>query len=120
VFGSFVFEDDRVLRMFGLGMAFAVLLDATLVRMLLVPATMELLGARNWWMPRWLDRLLPRLGAEGPGTGTGADGHDETPRDEAETPEPVPAGERGGMQSEKLITSVPAFVGAELDPQSDT
>jgi putative drug exporter of the RND superfamily len=59
VFGSFAFEDDRVLRMFGLGMAVAVLLDATVIRMLLVPATMELLGARNWWMPRWLDRSFP-------------------------------------------------------------
>jgi putative drug exporter of the RND superfamily len=71
VFGSFVFEDDRVLRMFGLGLAVAVLLDATVIRMLLVPATMELLGARNWWMPRWLDRLVPRLSAEG--TAIGAD-----------------------------------------------
>ena len=44
----------------------AVLLDATLVRMLLVPATMELLGARNWWLPSWLDRILPRLSVEGP------------------------------------------------------
>jgi RND superfamily putative drug exporter len=69
VFGSFVFEDDRVLKMFGLGLAVAVLLDATLIRMLLVPATMELLGPRNWWLPRWLDRLVPRLGAEGMGTG---------------------------------------------------
>jgi RND superfamily putative drug exporter len=72
VFGSFVFEDDRVLRMFGLGMAVAVLLDATVIRMLLVPATMQLLGARNWWMPPWLDRLVPRLSAEG--TAIGADG----------------------------------------------
>jgi putative drug exporter of the RND superfamily len=88
VFGSFVLEDDRVLRMFGLGMAVAVMLDATLIRMLLVPATMELLGARNWWMPRWLDRLLPRLSAEGTGTGTRADA--DAPGDEAETAEPVP------------------------------
>ncbi len=120
VFGSFVFEDDRVLRMFGLGLAVAVLLDATLIRMLLVPATMELLGARNWWMPRWLDRLLPRLGAEGPGTGAGSDGHHEAPRDEAETAEPVPAGEPRAVPSEKLVTAVPAPVGAELDPQSKT
>jgi putative drug exporter of the RND superfamily len=67
VFGSFVFEDDRVLKMFGLGLAIAVLLDATLVRLLLVPATLELLGARNWWMPSWLDRLLPRLTVDGTG-----------------------------------------------------
>jgi RND superfamily putative drug exporter len=120
VFGSFVLEDDRVLRMFGLGLAVAVLLDATLIRMLLVPATMELLGARNWWMPRWLDRLLPRLGAEGPGTGAGPDGHHEAPRDEAETAEPAPAGEPGAVPSEKLITAVRASVGAELGPQANT
>ncbi len=61
VFGSFVFEDNRAIKMFGLGLAVAVLLDATVVRLLLVPAAMELLGERNWWVPRWLDRLLPRL-----------------------------------------------------------
>ncbi len=61
VFGSFVFEDNRAIKMFGLGLAVAVLLDATVVRLLLVPAAMELMGARNWWVPRWLDRLLPRL-----------------------------------------------------------
>ena len=82
VFGSFVIEDDRVLRMFGLGMAVAVLLDATLIRMVLVPATMELLGARNWWMPRWLDRRLPHLNAGG---------HDAPSRGEAETPTPAHA-----------------------------
>jgi RND superfamily putative drug exporter len=91
LFSSFVFEADRVLRMFGLGMAIAVLLDATLIRMLLVPATMELLGARNWWMPRWLDRLVPRLSAEGTGTVAGAGGHHDAPsRDKAETAEPAP------------------------------
>jgi RND superfamily putative drug exporter len=66
VFGAFLLEDDRVIKLFGVGLAVAVLLDATLVRLLLVPATMELLGARNWWLPRWLDRLLPRLDVEGP------------------------------------------------------
>jgi RND superfamily putative drug exporter len=65
VFGSFVFEDDRTAKLFGLGLALAVLLDATVVRMLLVPATMELLGDRNWWMPAWLDRIIPRLSVEG-------------------------------------------------------
>ncbi len=72
VFGSFLLEDDRITKLFGLGLALAVFLDATLVRMLLVPATMELLGARNWWMPRWLDRLLPRLDIEG-SAGVGPD-----------------------------------------------
>ena len=65
VFGSFVLEDNRVIKMFGLGLASAVFLDATLVRMLLVPATMELLGEKNWWLPKWLDRILPTLNVEG-------------------------------------------------------
>ncbi|MGI9611402.1 MAG: MMPL family transporter [Acidimicrobiales bacterium] len=65
VFGSFMFEDNRIIKLFGLGLALAVLLDATLVRMLLVPATMELLGERNWWIPKWLDRILPQLNVEG-------------------------------------------------------
>lgn len=66
VFGSFLLEDDRVIKMFGVGLAVAVFLDATLVRLLLVPATMELLGTRNWWLPRWMDRILPRINVEGP------------------------------------------------------
>ena len=53
------------MKLFGLGLAMAILLDATIVRMLLVPATMELLGDRNWWLPRWLDRLLPTIDVEG-------------------------------------------------------
>ena len=44
---------------------FGIAIDATLVRMLIVPSTMELLGARNWWLPRWLDRLIPNLRVEG-------------------------------------------------------
>ncbi len=65
VFGSFLLETDRQIKLMGFGLALAVLLDATVVRMLLVPATMELLGDRNWWLPRWLDRLLPTLNVEG-------------------------------------------------------
>ena len=66
VFGAFLLEDNRVIKLFGVGLAAAVLLDASLVRMLLVPATMELLGDKNWWLPAWLDRILPRLNVEGP------------------------------------------------------
>lgn len=66
VFGAFLLEDSRVLKLFGVGLAVAVLLDATLVRLLLVPATMELLGEKNWWLPGWLDRILPHLNVEGP------------------------------------------------------
>ncbi len=65
VFGAFVLGDDRSLKLFGLGLALAVLIDATIVRMLLVPATMELLGDRNWWIPKWLDRVLPNIDVEG-------------------------------------------------------
>jgi putative drug exporter of the RND superfamily len=65
VFGSFVLENDRIVKLMGTGLAVAVLLDATIIRMLLVPATMELLGDKNWWLPRWLDRILPNLDVEG-------------------------------------------------------
>jgi RND superfamily putative drug exporter len=66
VFGSFVVNDPlHILKVFGLGLAVAVLVDVTLVRMVLVPSLMELLGPRNWWMPAWLRRVVPTLGAEG-------------------------------------------------------
>lgn len=64
VFGSAVFGEDRTTKLFGVGLATAILLDATVVRTLLVPALMELLGDRNWWMPRWLDRILPKISVE--------------------------------------------------------
>ena len=76
VFGSFVLEPDRSIKMFGFGLAVAVFLDATIVRMLLVPATMELLGDRNWWLPRWLERLLPKIDVEGSSHAEGKDGAD--------------------------------------------
>jgi RND superfamily putative drug exporter len=66
VFASFIIKDPlHILKVFGLGLAVAVALDVTLVRMVLVPSLMELLGPRNWWMPRWLARAIPTLGAEG-------------------------------------------------------
>jgi RND superfamily putative drug exporter len=65
VFGAFILEDNALMKLAGLGLATAIVVDATVVRMVLVPATMELLGDRNWWLPRWLDRLLPRLDVEG-------------------------------------------------------
>ena len=65
VFGTFVLSDVRALKLIGLGLAVAVAVDATLVRIVLVPATMELLGDANWWLPRWLDRILPRFKVEG-------------------------------------------------------
>ena len=65
VFGSFVLGDLRAIKLIGLGLSVAVLVDATVVRMVLVPATMELLGARNWWLPKRLARVLPSLDVEG-------------------------------------------------------
>ena len=64
VFGSFVLGEATTIKLFGLGLATAIFIDATVVRMVLVPATMELLGDRNWWFPRWLDRIIPRLHVE--------------------------------------------------------
>jgi putative drug exporter of the RND superfamily len=66
VFLAFVASPVPSLKMLGLGLATAVLVDATLVRMVLVPATMALLGKANWWLPSWLDRILPRLVVESP------------------------------------------------------
>jgi RND superfamily putative drug exporter len=65
VFLGFVLGDDPRIKMLGLGLATAIFVDATIVRLVLVPAAMTLLGKANWWMPRWLDRLLPAVDAEG-------------------------------------------------------
>jgi len=68
VFGTFVLSDLRALKLIGLGLAVAVAVDATIVRCVLVPATMELLGKANWWLPGWLDRILPHLAVDGSST----------------------------------------------------
>ena len=65
VFGAFLLGDIIFVKMIGLGLATAIFVDATVVRMVLVPATMELLGDRNWWYPAWLDRITPRVSVEG-------------------------------------------------------
>jgi RND superfamily putative drug exporter len=91
VFWAFVLSDDRTVKSFGLGLGVAILVDALIVRMLMVPAIMHLLGRRAWYIPRWLDRILHNLTIEPP----------EEPEDEAEEqdeapspelPERVPAG----------------------------
>jgi RND superfamily putative drug exporter len=64
VFGSFVLGDERALKLFGMGLAVAVLVDATVVRLVLVPSTMQLMGKWNWWMPAWLGRVLPEVDFE--------------------------------------------------------
>ncbi len=65
VFLGFVAGEDPVIKMLGLGLAVAIFVDATIVRMVLVPATMKLMGDANWWLPDWLDRLLPTIDIEG-------------------------------------------------------
>src|SRR5215210_2150786 len=64
VFLSFVTSNEVFLKLFGIGLASAVFLDATVVRMVLVPAVMQILGDRNWWIPNWLEKVLPRLDVE--------------------------------------------------------
>jgi RND superfamily putative drug exporter len=81
VFTSFVANPSALVKMIGVGLATAIVLDATIVRMVLVPATMALLGRANWWLPGWLDRRLPRVRVEG--------------GEIAPQPEPVLSGTRG-------------------------
>jgi len=64
-FLSFVLGDSIIIKLFGIGFASAIFIDATVVRLVIVPSTMELLGDANWWLPRWLDRVLPHLDVEG-------------------------------------------------------
>ena len=67
VFLSFVIGfEERSIKLFGLGLAVAIFVDATIVRMVLVPATMELLGKANWWFPDWLARIVPKISIEPP------------------------------------------------------
>jgi len=64
VFASFMIGDDRIIKLFGLGLASAVFIDAVIIRSVLVPAIMQLFGEKAWWLPSWLDRILPRLHVE--------------------------------------------------------
>ncbi|MFF3291479.1 MMPL family transporter [Streptomyces sp. NPDC003023] len=81
VFLAFVLSGDRVIAMFGIGLAAAVALDAFVLRTLLVPALMHMLGGANWWLPRWLDRLLPRISIEKPASREAA--HARIPQERA-------------------------------------
>jgi RND superfamily putative drug exporter len=68
VFGAFAFASLIPIKTMGFGLAVAVLLDATLIRVVLVPSAMRLMGTWNWWLPGWLDRILPNVSLEGAGT----------------------------------------------------
>ena len=93
VFGSFVLNGDPTIKQFGVGLAVAVILDATVVRCLLVPALMVLVGKANWWMPGWLDRVVPRVSIEG------AEFFQARDRRAAVGPEPIPASASAGAGS---------------------
>ncbi|MFF5313788.1 MMPL family transporter [Streptomyces massasporeus] len=75
VFAAFLLSDNIVVKMLGLGLAVSVLIDATVVRLLMVPAVMTLLGRHAWWMPRWLDRVVPHIDAEGAQAGARSAAH---------------------------------------------
>jgi putative drug exporter of the RND superfamily len=75
VFAAFTLSTDRTIKMIGLGMAAAILVDALIVRTVLVPAIMHTLGRRNWYLPSWLDRRLPHLEIEDPPS-SGSDEHE--------------------------------------------
>ena len=86
VFAALIAIDDVTMKSFGVGMVAAILIDATIVRMLLVPAVMHLLGRSNWWLPRPLERWVPQLHVEGRQPETFLPGRD------AATLTPAPAG----------------------------
>ena len=92
VFIAFVADPDPVTKTIGLGLAVAVLVDATVVRMVLVPALMVLMGRANWWLPRWLDRVLPHIHVEGPEFPSGPTPDDTTPTPPVRRQELVSAG----------------------------
>lgn len=89
VFLGFVLGDDPAIKMMGLGLATAIFVDATIVRMMLVPATMKLMGDANWWLPAWLDRLLPTIDIEGEAGLPAPEMEEEQDRPDDE-PEPQP------------------------------
>ncbi|MCH7230240.1 MMPL family transporter [Glycomyces sp. L485] len=64
MFGAFMLSEARLLQQFGIGLAVAIFIDAIVIRCLLVPAIMKIMGRAAWWMPRWLDRVLPHVTVE--------------------------------------------------------
>jgi putative drug exporter of the RND superfamily len=94
VFLAFVAQPEPVTKMVGLGLAVAVLVDATVVRMLLVPSLMVLMGRANWWLPRWLDRILPRVHIEGSEEPSRPAPEQPAPLAPADTPPAAPTEER--------------------------
>jgi putative drug exporter of the RND superfamily len=97
VFSSFVLNPDPTVKMLAIGMAFAVLIDASLVRMILVPSVMALLGEHAWWMPRWLEPVVPRLQLEGSAAAT----TEPRPADASPTGAARPQSHQGPLRGEQ-------------------
>jgi RND superfamily putative drug exporter len=74
VFASFLLGGSIIIQQFGIGLAGAIVVDAFIVRTVLVPGLMHLIGRANWWLPGWLDRILPQLNVEAAGAPAGAPG----------------------------------------------
>jgi RND superfamily putative drug exporter len=91
VFGAFILGGERVIKLFGIGLAGAVFLDALIVRSILVPGLMLTVGKANWWLPSWLDRIVPRLNVEGQASSTS---------EEPTAPEAVGSGSAGRPATE--------------------
>jgi putative drug exporter of the RND superfamily len=107
VFSSFVLDSDPTIKMLAVGMAVAVLIDASVVRMVLVPSVMSILGRHAWWLPRWLDRVLPNLELEG--------SIEPAPTGPSAATEPVPGGSADGVPPEPSLPAqrVPEHEGEE-------
>jgi RND superfamily putative drug exporter len=116
VFGAFVLSGDRIIAMFGIGLAAAVALDAFVLRTLLVPALMHMLGSANWWLPRWMERWLPRISIE-PEAIPEPEPLGPEPRPES-VPESVPATAYGAA-SETAPDPVGAGLGGTLPAPRD-
>ncbi len=113
VFLAFVLSGDRVIAMFGIGLAAAVALDAFVLRTLLVPALMHLLGPANWWLPGWLERRLPRLSIESSGAAAVPEPAIGVPADARAAALPPGAGPRVEAEVEPRVE---AQVDAEVGP----
>jgi putative drug exporter of the RND superfamily len=107
VFAAFVPSPEVFLKVIGVGMAAAILIDATIVRMVLVPAVMQLLGPANWWLPGWLDRILPHLSVD-PGDEPIGSAGSAGSADSADSPSvPVAAGHPGGAAEADSAENAP-------------
>ena len=112
VFASYIFQPGTAVKEFGLGMAVAIVIDAFIARMVILPAVMHLGNSKMWWFPHWLDRILPRVDTEGR---AGAEGGEDA-EDDALYPDKIPTpGPGPGPEGAKRVA-----VGASATPAADT